>query len=95
MDCGDYCFMSNLMDDFPFRLRQIASRGKLPGHYLQASFPSLQACPRCSAGCKVCLKGAKHIMRNDENDNFKCLKGLRNGAVRSRFVAALYQKALA
>jgi hypothetical protein len=33
MDCDDYFFTSNPMDDFPFRLRQIASRGcsfKLP-----------------------------------------------------------------
>ena len=30
MDSDDYSFMSYPMDDFPFRLRQIASRGKLP-----------------------------------------------------------------
>jgi hypothetical protein len=37
-DGDDYFSMSNAMDDLPFRLRQIASRGKLP-----ARIPRLEA----------------------------------------------------
>ena len=39
MDCDDYFFTSNPMDDFPFRLRQIASRGKLPGRIPRLEAP--------------------------------------------------------
>ena len=39
MDGADYFFMSNPMDDFPFRLRQIASRGKLPGRIPRLEAP--------------------------------------------------------
>ena len=39
MDCDDHLFMSNPMDDFPFRLRQIASRGKLPGRIPRLEAP--------------------------------------------------------
>ena len=38
MDVDDF-FMSNPMDDFPFRLRQIASRGKLLGRIPRLEAP--------------------------------------------------------